>query len=66
MNADQRCPNGCGITMTRYSEPITLQYHWRGLPQDHAAWYACAICGRTYVSSVFKRFKESNLDAISP
>ena len=64
MNASERCPNGCGDTMLRINEPIKLQYNaygWRGDPQTHAAHYTCAICMRTYVSSVFKRFKEPNV-----
>lgn len=64
MNERERCPNGCGETMQRVNERITLVYKahgWRSDPQTHDGFYACSGCRRTYVSSVFKRFKETNI-----
>jgi len=69
MDASAQCPNGCGEMMRRVSKPITLQYNasqysvsrWRGTPQTHDAYYICMACDRKYVSSVFKRFKETNV-----
>jgi len=64
MNERERCPNGCGETLVRHNETIKLHYgqaySWRR-DQAHGAWYGCSACGRTYVSSVLKRFKEHNI-----
>ena len=58
------CPNGCGETMQRVNERITLQYNSYGSRdrhQVHNGFYACSGCRRTYVSAVFKRFKETDI-----
>jgi len=64
MDERARCPNGCGETMRRVNERIALQYHSYGSldrPLVHDGFYVCSGCQRTYVSSVFKRFKEKDI-----